>query len=156
MNNDIMLGKIVVMNFIQKVNSQYFFSSMKFEDVVNVYSDPRQRDNFLDGLGLQYREVLNSNESDLDTAMESLARACNNKVPSQASFHKAIREKALNPSFFVAASTVISGTASEVLGGAVEVGNTLINTAGIIKALFPFVVVGGLLFVSYSYIKKVS
>lgn len=151
--NDILLGKIVVNTFIYYQQKNYFFSSITYDQVLATQKYP---DIFLDGLGFQYREVLNQDETDLADAMDALARASNGKIPSEKSFQLAIRDKALNPSFFTAAEAVISGTATQIAAGSQAVGNQLIETGKLLTTLLPFIVLGGLFVIGRSWVSKLS
>lgn len=144
--NDIELGKIVVNTFVKYQMRNYFWTLITYNDVLATQKYP---DNFLDGLGLQFRIVLENDQSSLDDAMNSLSKASNGKIPSQQSFHAAIRDRAISPTAFQAAAAVISGTATELARGAQSLGNNLIDTAKVLNKLLPFIILGGVAFFLY-------
>ena len=152
-NNDVILGQVVINTFISSLKRQYFFSNMTYDEVVSQWKNP---DIQLDGLGLQYREVLGQDLSDLMDAMDSLARASNNKVPNFNSFVIAIRDRAINPSLFQTATFVTVETVKELGTGAQSLGDQLIDTAKILNTLLPFAIIGVIGFIGWNWTKRAA
>lgn len=151
--NDILLGQIVVNTFVTIQRKNYFFSNLTYQDVLDTQKYP---DIFLDGLGYQFRVVLSGDEGQLEDAMDALSRASNGKIPTQNSFHIAMRDRAISPSLFESASAVFKGTAVEVIKGTEAIGNQLIDTGKFLTWIFPVAVVGALFVIGKSWVKRVS
>lgn len=111
---------------------------------------------YAEGVGL----VINVNQmgaAQVRAAMEALADQGQGRLPADAqAFQRALGNEAGRIDWVDLTKEVATGTALEVAGGLQAFGDSLISTLGALNWIFPFVIVLGLLWVSYRKILKVA
>ena len=132
---------------------------LNFDELLNTVSKGHPTI-FLEGFGFAIEQVENDSwfgSSKVRDAMNELAANAMGKIPSnQNSFFKALSDEFQKIEFVDAASFVVVDSGKTIIKGAQEVGDTLITTLKGIGFIFPIVVIGGLLFISYSRVKKLA
>lgn len=114
---------------------------------------------FLDGLGTSILRQENNGLLDnngLQTAMEALADKSQGRLPTASSFFTAISDVTTNPSFITTLENVVPAVGSEIVDGAVAVGDSVITTGKWALWLLPIVVIAGGLFLVQSKVRKMA
>lgn len=122
-----------------------------FDQMLEIISgSPKAVQFFLDGIGTAILEIQKDDfltGNSVKAAMTKLADVSKGYLPRKEYFYSALSTEAADVTFIQALPSVISGTATELVKGAQEIGNTLIDTGKIITMLFPFVAIAALLFI---------
>lgn len=142
--NDVTLGYKVLNAFLKYFNPRYGRSYSA--DQVAQAIMPKSPQILIDGLGLQFRVVLGSDESKLDSAMKYLAELAENRIPSLSSFSAIISREAQRgdtwQSIFEEFSFVVAESTKEIGNGAAKIGETIIATGNLLRLLLPIAVIG--------------
>lgn len=118
-----------------------------------------QTDIFLEGLGFAIESIGTDwlGGDKVQEAMNRLALQGKGRIPSNRTvFFTALSDEAQNVSWVDASKFVAVESAKEIGGGLVQVGDTLLTTIKGLGFFFPIVVIGGVLFIAVSKIKKVA
>lgn len=145
--NDLLLGHAVLKEFSN-------YSSLNVQKIIDANAfgskSQTQKDIFVDGLGAQFRNVLDEDYSKLEDAMKNLARVAGSQIPRLKDFSRAMTDEALNTSTLDAVSFVGIGIAKQIGSGAQAIGDQVIETGKLLTLLLPVAIIGGL----YLYGKK--
>ena len=140
-----------VLNYYNK----YSMTNKSVDEIVKLVK-PKNPSIFADGLGAQVRLVLDMDMSKAELAMKNLANAAGTSIPTEQTFYTAIRDVAMNPSFFEAAKFVAIETTKQVAVGAQAVGNAVIDSGKLVTWLLPIGVVAALYVIGKSYVGKLT
>lgn len=102
------------------------------------------------------QSLLNLTDSQVESAMSNLARASGGRFPNWNSFTSAMSGKAQEFSFLDAASYTVTESAKTIVSGVAEAGDAAIVTLKAMKFLIPALVIGGVAWIGYSYIRKTA
>lgn len=148
------------LTYFYNASKKYSVFNYSFDRMLEIISgSPKAVQFFLDGMGTAIIEIQKDDfltGSKVENAMTKLADISKGNIPDKKYFFSALSQEAQNVTFINAIPSVISGTASELVKGAQEIGNTLIDTGKIINLIFPFAIVGGLIYFFTKKVKKVS
>lgn len=159
MNNSIETGR-QALTYFYNASKKYSAFNYSFDKMLEIIAgSPKSVQFFLDGIGtaiieIQKDDFLTGNR--VEKAMTKLADVSKGKLPEKAYFYSALSQEAANVTFIQALPSVVSGTAKELVQGAQEIGNTLIDTGKIINMIFPFAAIGALLFIFKEKVKKAA
>lgn len=132
--------------------------TLNFEELLLAVGKQHQ-DIFLDGFGF----AINANDmsdSKLKMAMEALAHKTKGNIPaSNSTFFTALSDAKmqLTPLDYIAATPeVLFESAKDIGKGVVEFGDTTITTLKSLNAVIPILVLGGVIFIFVSKVRKVA
>ena len=155
---DFELGQIVLdkFNFYQQ---RFSFVTYSYDQIARAMGF-KNTAILVEGIGSQFR-ILGENYSDLNTAMENLAKASGGKIPTKASFDAALRDEATKTFSFVDIQNstdssivyVAAGIADDLLNGAQYVGDKVIDTSKTLLNFAPYLLLGGAALYIYSNVK---
>lgn len=98
-------------------------------------------------------------DGQVEDAMESLAEKSQGKVPTNSSFFQALSARAANLTFVdyvFGAPEIAAGTAKDLGKGIVAVGDATLDVLKTFKVIGPLLIVGAVVFIFYSKVKKVA
>lgn len=117
-------------------NRNYSNYKLSYAELKHALEIRRGQSNFVRSLGGTIA-VSGTPESDAIKAMKNLAHSSKGRIPStNGAFTQAIVDRATDFSFVDAVSFTAIETAKDVAKGVQEVGNTLLDTAKILKMVF--------------------
>lgn len=121
-----------------------------FDEFLSSYG--KKIDIYMDGIGLGVRSA-GVSDSRIDAAMNALAMNSAGKIPSDYQvYFKYIQDEAVKISWMDAAAYVAKESASDILNGAKEIGDTLIFSGKILKFIIPLAV----FVIAYFWVKRKS
>lgn len=149
--NSVDVGRQALTYFYQ-ASKKYLVFNYTFDQMLEIIAgSPKAVQFFLDGVGTAIIEIQRDDlfltGNGVKTAMTKLADVSKGQLPKKEYFYSAISTEASNVTFIQALPSVIKGTTEELVKGAQEVGNTLIDTGKILNLLFPFVAVAAVLYI---------
>lgn len=154
--NDLMLGYIVLNKFLSIFNSMYGFNYTP-DDIASANSAfPGTDKIFIEGLGMQYREVIAMDSDKLDASMRALSQNSDGQIPALKSFSYAFVQAAQNNNFWEATKFVAVNSASQILDGAAAVGNAVIDSGKLVVWLLPIGVVAFIYFYGKNTLSRIS
>lgn len=110
-------------------------------------------DEYLGDLALQF----GLSEPDLRESMESLSRALSGNLPAEwMTWGKSLSDKVQDYSILDASIYTATESAKDILSGVAEAGDAAIFTLKAAKYLVPAIIIGGLVWISYSRIRQVA
>lgn len=114
---------------------------------------------FVDGFAMSVNSIgLSSGQ--LQDAMEALADASGGGIPKQTKFFTALSNRAqtITPGDWITEviPTVAADSALDVLHGAQEVGNAVIETGKLLTGIGPYVIVAAVLFIVYARTRMIA
>lgn len=157
--DSIAVGREALTHFFN-ASKKYTAFNYSFDNMLEIIAgSPKAVQFFLDGIGtaiieIQKDDFLTGNS--VKTAMTKLADVSKGKLPEKAYFYSALSTEASNVTFIQALPSVIKGTATDLVNGAQQIGNTIIDTGKILNMLFPFVAVTAILFIVREKTKKAA
>lgn len=158
MNDDSLLGYQVLNTFLKYFNSTYG-RSLKPDDIAKAINS-KHPEVIVDGLGLQYRNVLEIDSSKLDSAMKYLSDLSQNRIPDFMSFSTIMSREAQRMDtwgyIFNEFTFVTEQSVKEVASGAQAIGNSVINTGKLLTWLLPAGVITFIYFYGKNTLKRVS
>lgn len=159
MEQSIAVGREALTHFFN-ASKKFTAFNYSFDQMLEIIAGgPKAVQHFLDGVGtaiieIQKDDFLTGNR--VKTAMTKLADVSKGQLPAKAYFYSALSTEAANVTFVQALPSVVSGTAKELVKGAQEIGNTLIDTGKILNMLFPFVTIAAILFIVLKQTNRVA
>lgn len=100
------------------------------------------------GLGLTLRQV--------EDAMSSLSKASGGKVPHWQAFGDAMSNRLQNYTFLEVFDYVATNSAGDIVKGVAEAGDAAIVTLRGLKWIVPALILGGVAWIGYSYIRRTA
>ncbi len=95
--------------------------------------------------------------SEIKSIMENLARQGQGRIPSDSNaFFNALISEVQNINWVKVGVEAVVDTAGDIAGGVQSFGENVIFTMKSLNAIFPFIVIGGLVYIAVTRIKKVA
>jgi len=137
---------------------KYSSYNLTFDQLLSQVGGKRP-DIFLEGMGTAI-EATGMGSGKVEDAMEALADRGQGKVPaSMNSFFSALSDRATTITFtdaVGAAPQIATEVAGDVVKGAASVGDTVLTTLSSLQTILPLLVVGGVIYVFVSKVRKVA
>ncbi len=91
--------------------------------------------------------------SEIKSIMENLAKKGQGRIPSDSNvFFQALISEVQNIDWV----SIVSETASDIAGGVQSFGDNVLFTMKSLNAIFPFLIIGGVVYIAINRIKKVA
>lgn len=152
-NNDIDIGRASLIAFHNQ-STKFDNYNYTFNQMIEIASHGKPSV-FLDGFGMAVRTT-GIRESKLDDIMIDLANKSKGQIPSMNTFFSSLSSGASNLTFsdyLLESPTIVKNVAVDLGKGAVEVGNSIIDTGKSLTVILPILLVGGLIFFVYNKTK---
>lgn len=110
-------------------------------------------------LNLYGKAILTSelSTSEIKSIMENLARQGQGRIPSDYNvFYEALLDEVRNINWVSVGIEAVKDTAVDIASGAQSFGENVIFTLKGLNAIFPIIVIGGLVYIAVTRIKKVA
>lgn len=125
-----------------------------FDEFLSFYG--KKKDIYLDGIGGAVREN-DFSDAQTETAMRTLANSSKGKIPSSwYDYFRAFNNEVGKINWIDAGVFVVSESAGDALGGAQDLGKSLITSAKVLNFILPALIIGGVLFLAFSWINTAS
>lgn len=95
--------------------------------------------------------------SEIKTIMENLARQGQGRIPSNSNvFFDALISEVQNINWVKVGVEAVVDTAGDIAAGAQSFGENVLFTMKTLNAIFPFIIIGGIVYIAITKIKKVA
>lgn len=126
------------------------------EFLVKVFPVEKKRPIYIRGIGLGVNSS-GATDSEVFSAMKKMAALSQGRIPSDYQvFFKFIGNETITINWISALAYTAGETGKTLLGGAEDLGGSLITSAKILNYILPIIVVGGVLLLVYSWINRTS